>query len=598
MRSKQLYVMSALHIALLVGTLCMTVPSHAQAASTAVVTSVTEEQAQDAIQNDIEKEQALTKEQEALQRRNEAIKQLRDVQVSLAAKTLERKKIAAKIKYEGESASEATLNELQGVDSDIELLNKTFEQIAIGGIDLSAFGVKEKQFDWREELVLIVKPLIENLKGLTEKPRKIEGLKRIITDKTLSRETTIEALTSIEGLLETSKDTNVNKKLKSEKQEWLSRAEELEREVQLAQYQLDSLQGKDIHWVGIVKQGASQFVSGRGLTLVLVIAFVILVWLLMRSMLWLARKQSKQNHDRSSKVRYRLAAYAYRLLTGLLIAITIMVVLYSRQDLLLLAIMVVLFVGAALALKNLLPKYVAEGRLLLNMGSVREKERIIYNGIPWEVSAINMYSRFTNPEIRGALRIPIYQMHEMISRPWVDESWFPSSEGDWVLKDSTTLIQVVAQTPDTVSLRDRNAFCSYMTTADYYEAGFANITRAKVFRVAVTFGIDYATQNADMAEIEAAFTHGMEKSFAESEFSEYLKSVRTEFHSAGDSSLNYVMLTTFDSAAAGFYNRIKRRINRACVIVCTENEWPIPFPQMSIHVESTPEVSADQSASD
>ena len=197
-----------------------------------------EEQAQDAIQNDIEKEQALTKEQEALQRRNEAIKQLRDVQVSLAAKTLERKKIAAKIKYEGESASEATLNELQGVDSDIELLNKTFEQIAIGGIDLSAFGVKEKQFDWREELVLIVKPLIENLKGLTEKPRKIEGLKRIITDKTLSRETTIEALTSIEGLLETSKDTNVNKKLKSEKQEWLSRAEELEREVQLAQYQL------------------------------------------------------------------------------------------------------------------------------------------------------------------------------------------------------------------------------------------------------------------------------------------------------------------------------------------------------------------------
>lgn len=64
-----------------------------------------------------------------------------------------------------------------------------------------------------------------------------------------------------------------------------------------------------------------------------------------------------------------------------MIAVAIMMVLYFRQDLLLLAIMVVVFIGAALALKNLLPKYVAEGKLLLNMGSVRERERVIYNGV-------------------------------------------------------------------------------------------------------------------------------------------------------------------------------------------------------------------------
>lgn len=581
---------------LIISALCFSVSGFAQelvsTTSTNNVVSVAE-QAQQTILNEVQSKKTLSEQEQAQQHQEEAIKQLRDVQVSLSAKLSERKTLASRIKAAGDSVSETSLDELKSIDAEIELLNKTFEQIAIGGIDLSAFGVKNDKFDWREELILIVKPLIENVKGLTEKPRKIENLKRIIAENNIARETTIDALASIEILLEKSNDSQVNRKLKSEKAEWLSRAEDLEREVQLAQYQLDSLQGKGVPWLDIVKQGATQFISGRGLTLVLVILFAILMWAIMRGLLWLVRKRSSQTHDRSSKVRYRLAAYGYRLLTGLLIAVAIMMVLYFRQDLLLLAIMMVIFVGAALALKNLLPKYVTESRLLLNIGGVREKERIIYNGIPWEVSSINMYSRFTNPEIRGGIRIPISQMHEMLSRPCIDENWFPSSEGDWILKDNETLIQVVTQTPDMVALRDLNALCSYMDTADYYQAGFQNITRADVFRVAITFGIDYATQDIDMIKIERAFADGIKKVFAESDFAEHVKEVKAEFASAGDSSLNYIMLTTFDSKAAGAYNRIKRRINRACVIVCSDNNWTIPFPQMSVHVESAPETTIE-----
>lgn len=602
MNSKPLSFISIINTGLIITALCFSLSGIAQEASaTKKETKPSNELvdvAEQEILNEVQSELVLTEEQLAEERQKEAIKQLHEVQVSLAAKKAERQIIATKIKVEGGSISETTLEKLKSVDVEIELLNKTFEQIAIGGIDLSAFGIKNDKFDWREELVLIVKPLIENVKGLTEKPRKIENLKRIIDEKGIARETTIDALASIESLLERSADSQVNLKLKNEKAEWLSRAEDLDREVQLAQYQLDSLQGKGVPWLEIVKQGATQFISGRGLTLLLVILVAVFIWVIMRSLLWLVRKRSSQAHDRSSKVRYRLAAYGYRLLTGLMIAVAVMMVLYFRQDLLLLAIMMVVFVGAALALKNLLPKYVTESRLLLNIGGVREKERIIYNGIPWQVSSINMYSRFTNPEIRGGMRIPISQMHDMISRPSVDENWFPSSEGDWILKDNDTLIQVVTQTPDMVALRDLNALCSYMDTAAYYQAGFQNITRADVFRVAITFGIDYATQNVDMTEIENAFSDGIKKVFAKSDFSEHVKEVKAEFASAGDSSLNYVMLTTFDAKAAGAYNRIKRRINRACVLVCTENSWTIPFPQMSVHVESTPESIVNLSESD
>jgi hypothetical protein len=261
-----------------------------------------------------------------------------------------------------------------------------------------------------------------------------------------------------------------------------------------------------------------------------------------------------------------------------------MMVLYFRQDLLLLAIMVVVFIGAALALKNLLPKYIAEGRLLLNMGGVRERERVIYNGIPWEVSAINVHSRFVNPESRGGIRMPISQMHEMISRPAVDEAWFPSSEGDWVLVDGDSPHQVVDQTVDMIELRDLDSVSGFMPTADYYAAGYPNLSRAKMFRVAVVFGIDYATQREDIAKIEEAFCEGMKQSFKGTSFEEQVIDVNADFESAGDSSLNYLMLATFQPEAAENYNKIKRRIQRACVIVCSENDWGIPFPQLSVHL--------------
>jgi hypothetical protein len=50
------------------------------------------------------------------------------------------------------------------------MLEKTFEQIVIGGVDLSLFGIEDEPFDWREELITVVKPVIENVKSLTEKP--------------------------------------------------------------------------------------------------------------------------------------------------------------------------------------------------------------------------------------------------------------------------------------------------------------------------------------------------------------------------------------------------------------------------------------------
>lgn len=540
-------------------------------------------------ESDVQKELSTLELQESIQaekRLDKAVKQLRDIQVSLQEKFVLRKSLANKIKKEGSSASQDMIAELKELDSEIELLKKTFEQVATGGIDLSIFGIKDNEFDWKEELVLVVKPLIENVKGLTEKPRQIERLKGVIADKSEAKEVSINAIKSIEELKKQAETEDLKQRLANVEAEWLGRADDLDREVQLAQYQLDSLEGRDINWVDAFKDGSLNFVKGRGLTLLLVILVALIIWWIMRGLLFLIRKRNVESQDNSSKVYYRLAAYGYRLLTGVLIAVGVMMVLYIRRDLLMLAIVVVVFIGVVLALKNLLPQYIAESRILLNMGGVRERERIIYNGVPWEVISINMFSSFRNPELKGGFRLPISQMHSMISRTSINEPWFPSSEGDWILDETGEPVEVMTQTIDVIELKDLNAVCRYVPTDEYYRAGYQNVTRADKFRIAITFGIDYSTQKENIEEIENAFIDGLKREFSQTEFDEFTQELSANFQSAGDSSLNYLMMATFSSEAAYGYNRIKRLISRACVKVCTEQDWTIPFPQMSVHLES------------
>jgi small-conductance mechanosensitive channel len=514
----------------------------------------------------------------------EAIEQLRDIRISLEVKTTERDELRTKINDAGENVPPELSQAMEELNGEISLLRETFEQIAIGGVDLSVFGVEEAQFDWREELVTIVKPLLENVKDLTEKPRKIENLRRIIDEKNAAMDASDEALASIDQLLSAAEDEEVIADLTSIKQQWTSRRADLERAVQLAEYQLHNLEGKGVAWFEVMSTSAKEFVYGRGLTLLLVLIVALLIWGFTRLLLWLVRKRSTANDDRSLKTHYRVAAYGYKIFTIILMAIGAMMVLYFRQDLLLLAIMVVVFIGAALALKNLLPRYIAESRLLLNIGSVRERERIMVNGVPFQVLSINMHTRLANPQLSGALRLPLYQLHEMNSRPLKgDDTWFPSRTGDWVLDDDDQPLEVLEQTIEMVKVRDVASMSHLIPTPDYFAAGYRNLSTPDGFRVATIFGVDYELQSTPHTEISQLFKAGLETYIKDKPYFDDIVAVDADFHSAGDSSLNYLVYVELKPEAASHYNRIKRHLQQSCVTVCNEQEWSIPFPQLTVH---------------
>ena len=62
-----------------------------------------------------------------------------------------------------------------------------------------------------------------------------------------------------------------------------------------------------------------------------------------------------------------------------------------------------------------------------------------------------------------------------------------------------------------------------------------------------------------------------------------LLNLRVEFESAGDSSLNIVVIADFSGQLADVYNRLRRSIQRWCVDAAAEFNWDIPFPQLTVH---------------
>ena len=78
------------------------------------------------------------------------------------------------------------------------------------------------------------------------------------------------------------------------------------------------------------------------------------------------------------------------LIASLLALLAGVSVLYAQGDWILLGLVIIVLVGLVLVLQRSLPGYINEARLLLNIGPVREGERIIYHGLPWRVQTLRM----------------------------------------------------------------------------------------------------------------------------------------------------------------------------------------------------------------
>lgn len=464
-------------------------------------------------------------------------------------------------------------------------LRISFEELATKG--LSTDDLKPKpatEFDWQQELEEVIRPLLDELKQLTERPRTIERLRGEQTRAENQIQIAETAMGRLETTLQQVEAPAVTQALEKVLEEWRDHYEEAESRLQRINSQLEWLMAPSEETTKErLVTTFQKFTSGRGLNLALAVGGFILTYLALTG---LGRLVGWLNRKRQPKARRlaRVSALVFRGLTLILALSVASMVLYARGDWFLLGLLILVLIGVLLGLRQSLPRHVREIRTLLDMGSVREGERIIYNGIPWRIATLNIYSTLRNPLLRGGvLRLPLEQLVDLQSRPHApDEPWFPSRENDIVILDGDIWGKVLLQTPEIVQVRVIGSIKTF-SVADYLGKNPRNLSQDG-FAIPVIFGLDYRHQAEILTDIIPRLRAYLEEHLQQQSFHPHLTTLLVEFNEAAGSSLNLLIVAVFTGAGAEDYWAIRRFLQRTTVSACNQYGWTIPFDQLTVHM--------------
>lgn len=515
------------------------------------------------------------------QGRAERLDRIADI---LTEKTSLRDELSSQIARVGENASLEDKERLLQLNQDLSSLRTTFEIVALDGIDVDLSNDQPVDYDWRREMVDVVAPLLDSLKTLTKKPRQISELKEAVAKNNERLSSADKALGVLDSLSLVNLDTDSATNVQLLKEKWQRERETFEQNLLIASSQLERLNASEQSVFNGMWPAIKRFLLGRGLTLVFAGVAAVVAWVCMRLLWWAYSQFFTTKKVRRGSLWYRLLSYSYYILTIVVVILSVLAVLYYREDLLLLALAVVLIAAAALGLRQFIPAYIKEARLLLNLGAVREDERILYAGLPWQVMSLNLHSVLRNPALDGILRLPLESISNLVSRPVKDDTlWFPTESGDYVILPNDRFGQVISQTPELIQVSVKGGMIQTWPTAGFYAMSITNLSRGDSFGVAVTFGFDYALQPVSLTEVPRILENAVTKALKEAGFELHVQNLLVDLLTAGQSSLDYLIYVTMSSEVAGDYYGISRLVNKTCVSVANAEGWSIPYPQMVVH---------------
>lgn len=511
-----------------------------------------------------------------------AVDKLHKIKSAQADKRQQMVALLASVKLANETDRVEIEKQIDELRDSIITLEASFEGIAANGANLADLGkTKAKKLDWREELIDIARPVLNSLKEATEKPRKIGELRSAIRQYEQQIEQASKAINSIDQIRKLEMSPKVASELQEISRAWQDRRKDIERSLEVSNFELSSLDNDDIQVFEMITTAAREFIVGRGLTLLIAIFASMLIWYLMAAIRSLVTRWQKPSENSDHAARLRLLLYGYRFATIILMIVTVLAVFYTRGDLLLLSLTIIALVMLVLGAWRFLPRYMMEARLLLNVGAARQGERVIYQGLPFRISKLNLHSELSNPDLEGSIRLPLASLADLISRPHTNEEWFPSKVGDFLILPDGKFAEVLQQSVELVQLKIVNSIVQFRTV-DFFQLNARNLSRDG-FGVIVTFGIDYGHQSIALDTVPDQLKAGIQQAIEAAEFGSGLKNLLVEFKTAAASSLDYLIYASMQGEFAGSYYAIDRLIQQTCVDICNQQDWGIPFTQVTVH---------------
>ncbi len=451
------------------------------------------------------------------------------------------------------------------------------------GVDLSLLSNKEEEkFDFQKELFSLIKPAFDEMKEMTAHVRQKSDLKERINYYSIRLNILEQAIANIAKLQNKTDNLSIKSTLEFTKSNLERQHSDIQSDLHTYQLRLDKLLATEVSLAQSSESWFKSFFQKRGLYLTEAIILVIFIILLSNLSYSFMKRYLPGFRVQHRSFRIRIIELTQRLITLILIIIGPMVIFYLGEDWVLFSLGILVLIGLGWTLTKALPFYWKQIYLFLNIGSVREGERIFLDGLPWKVCKINMYCSFVNPVADLTMRVPIQEIVHLKSRPVnQDEPWFPCKKNDWVILSDGVRAKVIGISPELVQLVKRGGAKKTYLMSDFLNCSPLNLSAD--FRIKETIGISYALQADSTTIIPTILQQYIQQQIELENYTEQLLSLKVEFEHANNSSLDLVVIADFKGEVADIYNRLRRSIQRWSVDACHKNNWEIPFPQMTLH---------------
>jgi hypothetical protein len=472
--------------------------------------------------------------------------------------------------------------QLEKLESDLRSTTRNLENIA-AGVDISRLRTeKQEEFNFQKEIFALLKPALDEMKEMTSHVRQKSDLREKIVYYEERLPVIERALANVGRLQKQSKDESLKKSLKSTAGIWRKQQAFMQSELQAARLELDKLEAAETSISEASQSYLKSFFQKRGLYLTEALLLVVAILLLSRLSYTAMQRYIPGFKKKHRSFRVRLVELVHRVFTALMVILGPMIVFYLVEDWVLFSLGILLLLGIVLTLRHTLPRYWHQVQLFLNIGSVREGERIMMDGLPWRVERINIYCTFSNPMADISQRLPLADLVDLKSRPAKpDEPWFPCQKGDWVILSDGVRGKVIGISNELVQLVERGGAQLTYQTSDFLANSPRNL--ATNFRIKETLGISYSLQKESTTRIPEILHRYIRQRAEQEGYGEQLLNLRVEFAQAGNSSLDLAVIADFKGELGDLYNRLRGAIQRWCVDACSEYGWEIPFPQMTLH---------------
>jgi hypothetical protein len=439
-----------------------------------------------------------------------------------------------------------------------------------------------KKRDYLQEAQELLGPAFDTIQRISEKPRKIESLRKELNVYEQKLAVTSVALKNIE-IIKNSKEFQT---LLPDMEEFLSDsiynindlAQEFSIKRDRINRELKELTKDDQTLVGAMSELSREFFSNKGKHLgIAFLLFAFTIWsLTVLKNIVILKTIQKSNVEWIIKPISAL----YGVLTFIFALSIFILSLYFMGDWVLVTLIVLMLSAILWGSKAYIHKYLAEGRLILNLGTIKEGELVIFRGIPWKVKNINFVTIFENDFLDSStIRIEIAQIFHIHSRKILpNEQWFPTRSNDWVMLSDGTYGQIKLQTVEQIIVELKSLERKYYTTVDYLNLRPINLSHG--FTQSLTWGIDYNNQHNLIDEIIPQIKTKLSEKMKNTPYT--FQSLIVEFQNAGTSSLNLLIEMKFRGSFASSKLEIERTMNSTMLEISNELKINIPFNRLTV----------------